>query len=538
MNKKNNIDNILSKMTLEQKIAQVLCWNVTETKTEDIKRRFDNLPLGCVFYGHMTGDEYREKKNTIEDICEIPVIACADLVNGAGCRIHPPNGGVLFPWQMACGAANDEGLVEKMGEAIAIEGREFGVHWTLAPIVDLSINPLNSMMGTRTFGEKPEHVIKMAKAFIRGVQKNGCMAATAKHFPGDGVDDRDSHVCTSVNTYTREEWENSFGIIWRSMIDSGVLSVMSGHIGLPFIDGGIKAYMGPTPATLSKKLQIDFLRKELEFEGVIVSDAAPMAGFTSHAKESERAWRTIEAGTDVYLWADVENDPRWMKEAVIDGKLSEERLNDAVRRVLLLKEQVGLLDKRDVPKATKEQKGKYVEYGEEIAKRSITVIRNEENSLPVQLKSAAKVLTVTWMFGRGLRGKMEDLKVIDSELENRGFEVRHIVNPTGNQIVEMAPQFDAVFMNIFVPPRYGTLRMDSEFANTMWGSFWLDHPCVIFTSFGDPYKIHEMPTVPNMINAYSDTPSTQRAAVKVWFGEEKAYGKSPLSLPGFFDIEI
>lgn len=529
------IEKTISEMTIEEKVAQVMSWSGGHLSDKEILQTLQEVPFGSIFFNYNTTERCREITDMIQGKTKIPVITCADLENGLGSRME---GGTIFPWLLGCGASDSEELTEEMGEATALEGRNCGIHWTLGPVIDLNINYHNGMSCIRSFGEKPEHVIRMARAFTRGIQRDGLMAATAKHFPGDGVDDRDPHVSTVLNDLNREQWYESYGKVWKAIIEEGVMTIMSGHIGLPFIDPGAKPYLGPTPATLSSKIQIDFLRNELGFDGLIVSDAIPMAGFSAHTSPRKRAADNIRTGSDMVLWARPEEDFPWMLEAVNKGDVSIERLNDAVRRVLELKAKIGLLNKSETPKLSSEDKIRFERCSEQIAERSVTIIRNEGNLIPLSLDKGAKILTASCQFEEKLRGTVQELDVVDQELKKRGFIVDHLKNPVGHDLCKIASNYDVVFMNIHVLPHYGTIFMTDTLARVFWDSFWPEHPCVIFTSFGDPYKIYEIPSVPNMINVYGSSPCSQRAAVKVWFGEIPAKGKSPVQLKGFFDIEV
>lgn len=536
------IECLLSKMSDEDFLAHVLCWQVPDKAQDDeICATLEKVPFGSVFVGYASKQRLEEITSLIRRVSKYPVVVCADLENGPGARIE---GATNFPWALACGATNNPQLARLMGECTAKEGRSVGVHWTFSPVVDLNINPRNGMSSIRSFGEKPGHVLAMTKAYIQGVQSAGLMAATAKHFPGDGLDDRDVHICTSLNHLSRDEWEESYGRVWRGVIDEGVMTIMSGHIGMPCIDRGIKSHLGPTPASLSKKIQSEFLRGELGFQGVVVSDAITMPGFSSHTGLSSRAVDNIASGSDVTLWANT-GDYNHMLQAVRDKKFDVERAREATKRILQLKARLGLLEEREVPTVTTDDTRRFLQCSEDIGESSITVVRNEGALLPLKLKPGAKLLTISCQFEEYLRGFVQELEVIDEELRKRGYEVDHIKNlpgkklfGSGREIYDIMHNYDAIFVNVHVLPRYGSLFFTDKISRLFWDSFWTEHPCVIFTSLGDPYKIYEMPYVPNMVNTYGSSPSSQRAVVKVWLGELAARGKTPVSLDGFFECEV
>ncbi|MFP4551777.1 MAG: glycoside hydrolase family 3 protein [Spirochaetales bacterium] len=526
------IDKIYDGLSLDERIAHTFAVNLTPLDVDEAKRAFEKCPFGAGFFGYRHVKDTRAIMDALQAESEIPVLGCADLVNGAGSRLE---GATLFPWQMAVGAADSQELAEKMGRATAIEGREAGIHWTFGPIVDLSINKDNSMMHTRTFGEGKEHVLRISQAFIRGVQRENRMAATAKHFPGDGVDDRDSHVCTSINPLSKEEWYESFGYVWKNVVGEAA-AVMSGHIALPWIDPA-KNYLGPPPATLSAPIQIELLRNQLGFQGLVVSDAIVMIGFSGFAGYRDRLAANIETGSDMILWPDVDRDVEEIKRAMDEGKLSEKQLSIAVKNVLGMKAWLGLLDGKEPPEA-KETKADFQLWAEQIGEQSVSIVRNEGSVLPLKLESGAKVATVTLRIGEDTRGYIKELSVVDEELRARGLEVTHLDNPSSAEMNKRASEFDAVFINLHIMPVYGTTRFMGKAVQSLWNSFWHEHASVVFTSFGDPYKLYEMPYCHNFVMTYSNTPSSQRAVVKVWLGELEAKGKLPVTLPGFFEREV
>ncbi len=308
---------------------------------------------------------------------------------------------------------------------------------------------------------------------------------------------------------------------------------MIGHLALPFQDDE-KNYLGPPPATLSKKIQIDLLRKKLGFKGLIVSDTISMIGINAHVKPDEVAVRNIAAGSDMVLFARPQDDSINILKALQDKTISEARINSAVQYILELKARVGLLDDIKFNAPTPEEIKRYRQADQEIAEKSITLIRNENKLLPLKkLKKGDKILTVTIGY-MGKTGRNRDLKGVDKELTKRGFEVTHLVNPQHYQLLKARGQYRAIFINISILPHSttGTMRMTGKLIMTFWRAFWVSYDNVVFTSFGSPYHLHELPSIPNYTNVYSNTPSSQKAAVKFWLGEIEAHGKSPVNING------
>ncbi len=529
------IEKLLSSMTIEEKAGQVQCINAGNLSKSEIQALIKKHHIGSFFVGNTDRDRLKEVNDAVAD-CKIPVIINGDFVNGVGSRIERLTG---FPQQLACSASNDTELIEEMGRITATEGRGWGAHWTFGPVIDLCYNLQNPMMHIRTSGDNPEQVLKIGKAFMEGVQKTGYMAATAKHFPGDGTDSRDTHITTLINHLSREEWENTYGYIWRGMIDAGVMSIMSGHIALPFVDGMYESekdrYKGLPPASLSKKILVGFLRDELGFDGAIVTDAINMIGLGAHMKREDYALKLLLAGNDMLLWTKPEIDTARILNAVANSELPMERLDDAVRRILELKARVGLLDNEvTAPVVDQTMIDKHGETAQKVADKSITILRDVFGAIPCSdLKKGSKVLTVTLTFVEGIRNKRDadDLIYVDEMLRERGFEVEHLLNPDGlGGLDKIAKNYDKIFINFKYPAKYGTLRLCGDAISALKGSWWVENPNVIFTAFGEPYKIYDLPSLHSYIMTYSIRKTSQRAAVKVWLGEIEAEGICPVDM--------
>lgn len=537
------IDSILSAMTVEEKIGQVQCLNCGPMPEEEILRNIAENHIGAIYLGNVDYERVLQVSRLAER-SEVPIIRNGDLVAGAGSRIK---GLTEFPQYLACSAANDEGLIRRMGEITAEEGRAVGFHWTFGPVLDLCLNPQNPMMHIRTAGDDPERVLRIGRAFVEGVQGTGYFAATGKHFPGDGVDSRDTHITTLINSLDPETWEKSYGRIWRGIISAGVMAVMSGHIALPFLDPEYDdpsmRYKGPPPASVSRKILLDFLRGELGFDGLIVTDAVNMIGLGAHLRREVYAPVLLKAGNDLLLWTKPYIDNQAILDALDSGDLSVERLDDAVRRNLELKARVGLLDapRREVP-LSQDGLAAHRRVAQEVADRSVTVLRDVYHSVPCgDLLPGSKVLTITLTFVEGVRNERDGkpLGAVDDALRARGFVVDHLENPgEGVNLGTLADAYDRVFVNFKYPAKFGTVRLMGDAIAGMKGSWWVENPKVIFTAFGDPFKIYDLPSLHSYIATYSVREVSQIAAVKVWLGELPPAGDCPVNMKRFLNFEV
>ncbi len=530
------VDNRLQRMTLDEKIGQLLCWEITPPALRDNPARIlevaERFCLGSLFVYDWASAQISALTAELDRRTPIPVLIASDLEHGAGPAIPDA---IEFPFQMAVGAANDEALAETMGRAAARQGAAAGVQWSYSPVADINYNRMNPVVNVRAFGDDPERVARMTAAVIRGMQRDNLMAATAKHFPGDGVDDRDQHICTSVNSFSLTRWWKTYGKVWRRVIREDVMSIMAGHIALPCVDPG-EGYVGGIPATLSSRLQVDLLRQELGFRGCLVSDAIPMIGIGSHVRGDELAVRNVAAGSDVVLFCEPERDFTALKRAVENGTISEERLHDAVRHVLLMKARLGSLEtRRSVPAVTAEELAEYQSAARTIADKAATVTRNLEGTLPLRLKPGAKVLTVTLKYdsGSGLGQdhgeRYRDLTVVDEELRRRGLVVDHARN---DMALARKEDYEAVFINVKILPHClpGTMRMVGPLAFQFWNSVLPEARNPVITAFGNPYLADEIPSARTLLLMYDASPEAQRAAVAAWLGEQEASGTSPVNL--------
>ncbi|MDD5673626.1 MAG: glycoside hydrolase family 3 protein [Chitinivibrionales bacterium] len=524
------IDSLMGSLNLEGKISQMLCpWRVTDPKKAAEVAAV--APVGCLYLGNdPTAADVKAICEPLENKTGIPVIVCGDMENGSG-----PHG-IEFPKLMGCGAVDSEEMVYEMARVIAHEGRLGGRHWNLGPVVDINFNFQNPAINIRSFGELPAPVARLAGAYVRGLQDNNLMAATGKHFPGDGVEDRDQHLSTTVNSLSRADWFKTYGRVWKKVIDEDIMSIMAAHLALPFMDKslptGRNKFLGYKPATLSRRILIDLLRKELGFEGVIVSDAIVMMGFGAHVRPSEAAAAVLKSGCDIVLWSDELADFKNVLDACKKGELKEKQIDQSVRRVLRMKARLGLFENRQIAAITPQEQTAHQKLAVDLSEKSIVLVRDIDNLLPLKLKPGAKVLTVTICHGDApFQG------ILDDELKKRGLLVDHVRNPVSRDLQAVMMNYEVLFINFVILNHnniIGTTRLTSKLIEAFWGTFWTIHPKVVFTSFGTPYVLYEFTSFPNMINAFGFNESTQKAAVKIWLGEIKPTGKSPVSLPGIF----
>lgn len=522
------VDRTLASLSLEQAIAQLV--NITRPLDDPDAwlKLLERWPAGCISLRTKTAAAYQHAVREVQKHAAIPLLVVANMEHGAS---EWPDYGTDFPMFMAAGAADDEHLIAELGRATAVEARALGVNWVLTPDIDLNYNFDNPVTNIRALGDNPDLVSRLAVALIHALQQHG-VAATAKHFPGDGMDDRDQHLVTTVNHLPFDQWLATYGAVWRRAIEAGVWTIMPGHISLPDYQGYRDNPDAAPPATISRKLLIDLLREELGYTGLIVSDSTSMAGLTTRAAPAERIVASLAAGIDLYLGAEPERDLSAILDAVRAGRLGEEAIYASARRVLTLKARLNLTETPLGPEPNAQEQAAFAHASQALADKSITVLRGAER-IPLQLAPGAKVLTVTVAKLNPFFGQ-KDLEVFDEELRARGFTVEHLLNPKSAELQEAAGHCDAVFVNICVTPMstMGTARIALDsFGTWGWRALFTEHPHVCYTSFGSPYLLYELPALPNLLCAYGDAQVSQRAAVRVWLGELPAQGVMPVTLP-------
>jgi len=337
-------------LSLREKIGQTMMFKADPGRELDKQGNLEEFltryPVGGVFLcGEVLTGPGRDREDILRisekyrEASRFPLPIAADVENGCGSLAE---GMASLPHLMALGATSSPELAYAYGKTIALESVSIGLDWSLAPVADLNLNPFNPIVNIRAVADAPGLAIRLLTELVRGMQANG-LAATAKHFPGDGVDYRDQHLVTTCNSLPREEWRRNHGAVFQALIDGGVDAVMTGHISLPAYQGGATAG-DCLPATLSYELTTRLLKEEMGFGGVVISDALDMGGFLKWYGRSRGEVECFKAGTDVLLWPTLGYFDL-LERAIAAGEIPMTRLDDAVARIWRLKERRGLLDR-------------------------------------------------------------------------------------------------------------------------------------------------------------------------------------------------
>ncbi|MCI0450074.1 MAG: glycoside hydrolase family 3 protein [Chlorobi bacterium] len=516
----------LSKMSLNEKISQMIISSVVPENLNENSAEFKKLKKLCevnkiggfIFFKGSTID-YTRISNTLQSYSETPLLISADFERGTKMRVSD---GALFPNNMAIGAANNPELCYKMGLEIARETRLLGVHQNYAPVCDVNNNPNNPIINVRSFGEDPALVSRMSEAMIKGLQE-GKVIATAKHFPGHGDTEIDSHKDLPILNFSKERLNSVELVPFKNAVNKNVMSVMIAHLSIPELE--------PTPnvpASLSSNIVKELLINEMGFKGLVVTDALNMKGITKYFSTAEVAVMCVEAGIDLILIPlNEETTIDAIESAVINGKIPEEQINRSVEKILKAKEWLGLFENKYVQEADIWKTINTAEanqLAQQIADESVTLVKDDINILPIK-ESPEKTAFVVISE--------------DGESDNVSYLSANTSQYLNNYDLISSEQFDIssssyysyIIVAIFAKVRYGTGKISISQENInlinqlshIFGS-------TIVVSLGNPYLLKEFPSVQAYICAYGDSDVSINAALKALTGKIKFKGKLPVSI--------
>jgi len=542
-------DGILASLTLREAVGQlVFPWISGAYAAEDdpeflqTVRWVEEEGIGGVVVSIGTPHAYAAKLNALQRRARVPLLVTSDFENGGpGMRIAhsyalpsllPQGGGTSFPPTMAFGAVGELELVERFAEATAREARAVGVHVLFAPVVDVNSNPENPIINTRAFGEDPETVGWMGEAFIQGAWRGGAMA-TAKHFPGHGDTRVDSHLVLPEVEADRERLDAVELRPFRIAVAAGVDGVMTAHVAMPGV-------LGPDapPATLSPEIMTGILREEMGFQGLLFTDALRMGAITEHYGAGEAAVLAFEAGADVLVIpASVPGAIDAMVEAVESGRISRERLDASVRRILEAKARLELhrgaqVSLEDLTRVVGREEHRAL--ADEAAARSITLVRDRDGLVPPDPLNLRQILSITWAAPDDLMAGREFDAVLAALLPGMSLPFR--VGPTSTEaefqeLLERAEGVDLTLVNVYLPPRAGAGSVALPPAFREFVSRLAAQAPVVLTSFGNPYLLTAVPEVGSYLLAWGDREVSQRAAARALVGARPIDGTLPISIP-------
>ena len=542
------VEDTLASMTPEEKVGQLFCVTDMITDPDALRAFVEKYHPGGFMYRAGDAREIQNAQRVMQQASRIPLLLSCNLESG-GNGIAPS--GTFFGRQLEVAAAGDPIHAYRLGMVCAREGAAAGCNWSFAPIVDIDYNWRNPITNVRTWGSDPDAVIRLSEAYLDGVRDSGAdMAVTIKHFPGDGVDERDQHLLSTVNSLSAEDWEATYGRIYRTLIYRGAQTVMVGHILQPAMTRKLCPGVRDEdilPGSTNKTLMTDLLRGELGFNGLITTDATPMVGYTGFLTRREAIARSIMGGADVILFCkSIDEDLAGVTEDLRLGKITWERVDEAIRRQLALKASLRLHEKQRAGTLVPEESalsvlgcGEHAAWAAECADRAITLVKDNQGLLPLDPKKLPRVrLTV---LGENQEGAFGDngtvTGLLKSALEKEGFQVALYDYATMERgeiftagVADMKEKFDLSIVAANVPTGSNntTRRVDwitLMAANEPW--YTREIP-TMFLSFCNPYHMIDVPFISTFVNCYSSSSFCVEAAVDKLMGRSPFRGVSPV----------
>jgi beta-N-acetylhexosaminidase len=547
------VDSTLASMTIEEKVGQVFIADLVAVYSHRESPNF-RLAENFVRKYHVGGfvlaggsmTDIAVMTNALQRESKVPLIINADLEAGLWFN-HPYHwqrgrapelpryvggGGTSLPSQMAIGATGNPWFAYEFGRITAREARAVGIQWTNSPVADVNNNPNNPIINTRSFGENPGQVAKMVEAYVRGVQV-GRVIATLKHFPGHGDTEEDTHMKLPSLPFDRGRLDSVEFVPFKAGIAAGARAVMTAHIAMPQIDP-IKR-----PATLSPVMITDVLRKQLGFDGLVITDGMTMQGVTDRYGPDEAAIGALEAGADVVLVpADFDKAYNGVLGAVRSGRISQARLDQSVRRVLAAKAWAGLDRERlvDLESISSIVGSPQAELSaDSMFTAAVTLLRNEHGLLPLAKKSRIQIVTVTdepdLQAGEALNDLLQPhvQSVTLSRLWNEsGVEA-------ADRVVAQSRNADVVILGVYlsVGSWKGPLGFSRELGRFIEKIDNMKKP-VVTVAFGDPYVLGKLPATGAEIAIYTGLRKAEEAVGKAIVGLTGIHGVLPVTIPGKF----
>ena len=533
------VNNVLAAMTPDEKIGQLFCPIGSCVEEDDMRAFIEKYKPGALMYRPLESAKVKRIHETLQKHSKIPLLLAANLESGG-------NGictdGTYFSRQMGVAATNNLKHAYNLGMIAGKEANAVGCNWSFAPIVDIDFNYLNPITNIRTYGSDCDTVISCAQHQIKGLKENAVIPCI-KHFPGDGVDMRDQHLVSSVNDLSMEQWDDSFGKIYSTFIDEGAETIMVGHILMPHYVKHFNPEIKDAdilPASMSKEILTDLLRNKLKFNGMVVTDATAMIGYSVAVTRSTAIPLTIENGCDMILFnRDIDEDYQFMKDGLNNGLLSQKRLDEAVLRILATKKANGLFEEtktlHDLAVVGCEE---HQQLAYDCASAAITLVKEEENVLPISPEKYKRVRV--YELGDREESAFKEAaseKQIAALLKEKGFEVDeydyahldfHEIFETGVQYLKDKYDLVIYIAKFDTASNYTVRRIEWLKLLAADGPWFVNDIPTLFISLANPYHLLDVPMVKTYINCYSANDAVMESLVKKLTGEETFTGISPV----------
>lgn len=539
------VEHTKNSLTLDEKLAQLFCLIAYSSDEHYLKHLASDLKVGGVMLRTMPEAEVIETVTHLQTHARIPMLLSANLEAGGN---GVSQSGTKIGTQMQVAATDNPLNATRLGEVCGKEANALGVNWAFAPIIDIDYNFRNPITNTRTFGSDVARVETYGKHYVEALQKEQ-VAASIKHFPGDGIDERDQHLVTSVNDLSIKDWDESFGRIYKASIEAGAKTVMVGHIMQPSYTRLFNTEIKDAdmlPASLSYELTTKLLKEKLGFNGLVISDSTTMAGMVIPMSRKEAVPKAIQAGCDMFLFTkNVEEDFQYMKEGYESGVITKERLDEALTKILALKASLELPEKQKqntlVPNATtvKTVVGckQHREWAKAVADQSITLVKEEANILPISPQKYRRILVhgiETKAGNIGFGAKEGAVTSFVEHLKEKGFKVDVFQPKPGFEGMlepyeEVINNYDLIIYVANMATKSNQTIVRIEWEEPMGANVpvhFTDVP-TIFISLENPYHLIDVPRIRTYINTYGTSDEILDQLIKKLTGLSAFKGISP-----------
>ena len=517
------VERTFNALSPRAKVTQLFAFRSPGDSEGEHDRLMQYQPGGIIRIYGPDRDVERARIDRIQADADVPMLVAADL---EGSRMSLTYG-TPVPNPLALAAIDDTDVTTMVSVMLAQEGRDVGVNWSYTPVLDINHAWRSAIVATRGFGHDPDRIKRHALAQIQAFQDNG-VAATLKHWPGEGYDDRDQHLVTTINPLTMSEWHETFGKLYQTCIDAGALSVMSAHIAFPaYLEAqGIMGAELFRPASISRHLNIDLLRGELGFNGVITSDASEMAGISSFVPAPQSKVELLKGGCDMILMSsDPDAEIAAVEAALSSGELDQDELDTSVLRLLGLKAKLGLHHPAPRPPVDYEANRAAIA---KVMPKAPTLVKDTQSLLPLDARRHKRVTILSTGIVEPLLGKSLPF-ILPNLLREEGFDIT--MQEHGQPI-----KTDETDLVLYLLGEETLLTRGHIFLDwaKLTGSFrlamqrtWHDVPTAMI-SFGYPYFLYGVPRMPTYINAYATMDDMQGAVVDLLLGRGDWNRSSPI----------
>lgn len=550
------VNDTLASMTEEEKLGQLFCLIGYSSDHDYLKEIAEKYKAGGLMCRPMPMEETVQSVTTLQTYSRIPMLIAANLEKGGSGIVEE---GTTVGAVMQVAATDDDEMAYKLGTVCGREGAAVGANWSFAPIIDIDYNFRNPITNTRTFGSDPDRVRRMGVQYVKAVQAHG-VAASIKHFPGDGLDERDQHLVESINSFSTEEWDRTYGEVYKACIDAGAMTVMVGHIMQPAYSRALVPGIRDEdilPASLAYELTTTLLKEKLGFNGLVVSDASTMAGMMIAMPRSQAVPQAIAAGCDMFLFTrNIDEDYEYMRQGIKNGIITEERLHEALTKILALKAALKLHKKQAdgtlIPSMEKAKEivgcEEHQNWSKECADKAITLVKEEPGVLPISPDKYKRILyydiEADTGYAYSVRAGVADM--VMERLKAEGFEVDRFEAKPGTEGMmtsqsEVIDNYDLIIYLANMVTKSNQTVVRIEWKQPMGANVpvFMHSVPTIFISVENPYHLLDAPKVRTFINAYNSNDNVLDALMDKLMGRSEFKGISPVDpFCGMWDTKL